>query len=250
MKSRVTSGVVYEQMGGELPTNLLSWHDMAPHRVWVHSRLTDGGHKPLSVEIQWIGSSKEIPAITDEEFEVRLLLAKVKSGNTADMEINASTLRAISLGQILDNHAMMVTKRRLKQQSDTKTTLRVAGRFEVETFVEGAFKGQAMNFATLESNRKILRATSSDSLLIAKIYSEQTESGNKRPAKSTANLLHIETAMVYVAVRTARKSGWLSSEGSGVSGGRLTEKGKRDFQSINGVKLISDYLSQFDGGRK
>lgn len=250
MKSRVTSGVVYEQIGAELPANLLTWHDMAPYRVWVHSRLTDDGHKPLSVEIQWIGSGKELPAITDEEFEVRLLLAKVKSGNAADTEINASTLRAISLGQILDNHAMMVTKRKLKQQSDSKNTLRVAGRFEIETFAEGAFEVQTMAFATAQSNRKILRATSSDSLLIAKIYSEQTESGNKRPAKSTANLLHIETAMVYVAVRTARKNGWLSSEGSGVSGGRLTDKGKRDFQSINGDKLITDYLSQFDERRK
>lgn len=249
MKSRVTSGVVYEQIGGELPANLLTWHDTAPYRIWVHSRLTDDGHKPLSVEIQWIGSSRELPVITEEEFEVRLLLAKVKTGNAADTEINASTLRAISLGQILDNHAMMVTKRKLKQQLDTKTTLRVAARFEIETFTEGAFEGQAMAYAIPQLNRRILRATSSDSLLISKIYSEQTESGNKRPAKSTANLLHIETAMVYVAVRTARKNGWLSSQGSGVSGGRLTSKGKRDFQSLNGDKLISDYLSQFDERR-
>lgn len=250
MKARVTSGVVYEQMGGELPANLLTWHDIAPYRVWVHSRLTNDGHKPLSVEIQWIGNGEEVPTISDEEFEVRLLLAKVKTGNAADTELNASTLRAISLGQILDNHAMMVTKRKLKQQSDTNTTLRLAGRFEVETFAEGAFEAHVMAFATPLSNRKILRATSSDSLLIAKIYSEQTESGTKRPAKSTANLLHIETPMVYVAVRTARKNGWLSSEGSGVSGGRLTEKGKRDFQSINGDKLISEYLNQFDEGKK
>jgi hypothetical protein len=250
MKSQVTSGVVYEQVGGELPANLLTWHDVVPHRVWVHSRLTDDGHKPLSVEIQWIGYTKELPAITDEEIEVRLLLAKVKIGSTADTELNASSLRAFSLGQILDNHATMVTKRKLNQRSDAKTTLRVAGRFEVETFTDGAFEAQSMAFTTSASNRIVLRATSSDSLLIAKVYSEQTESGNKRPAKSTANLLHIETAMVYVAVRTARKNGWLSSEGSGVSGGRLTENGKRDFYAINGDKLISDYLSQFKEGRK
>ena len=250
MKSRVTSGVVYEQMGGELPANLLTWHDVLPHRVWVHSRLTEEGHKPLSVEIQWIGSSNELPAITDEEIEVRLLLAKVKIGNAAHSELNASSLRAFSLGQILDNHATMVTKRKLKQRADSKTTLRIAGRFEVETFVDGAFEAQSMAFTTSHSERIVLRATSSDSLLIAKVYSEQTESGNKRPAKSTANLLHIETAMVYVAVRTARKNRWLSSEGSGVSGGRLTENGKRDFDAINGDKLIADYLSQFNEGRK
>jgi hypothetical protein len=250
MKSQVTSGVVYEQMGGELPANLLTWHDVVPHRVWVHSRLTDDGHKPLSVEIQWLGDSKEVPAITEEEIEVRLMLAKVKVGNASNTELNASTLRAFSLGQILDNHASMVTKRKLNQQSDTRTTLRVAGRFEMETFTEEAFETQSMAFTTSSTNRIVLRATSSDSLLIAKVYSEQTESGNKRPAKSTANLLHIETAMVYVAVRTARKNGWLSSEGSGVSGGRLTESGKRDFKAINGDKLISDYLGQFSARRK
>jgi hypothetical protein len=250
MKSPVTSGVVYEQMGGELPANILTWHDVSPHRVWVHSRLTDDGHKPLSIEFQWIGESAEVPSIADEEIEARLFLAKVKIGQSVDTEINASTLRAFSLGQILDNHATMVTKRKLRNSDDSRTKLRVAGRFEIETFSESDLDGQPMALATTQLNRIVLRASSSDSLLIAKVYSEQTESGNKRPAKSTANLLHIETAMVYVAVRTARKNGWLSSEGTGVSGGRLTDSGHREFVSISGDKLISNYLSQFTGRRK
>lgn len=250
MKSPVTSGVVYEQMGGELPANILTWHDVPPHRVWVHSRLTDDGHKPLSVEFQWMGDGGETPSIGDEEIEARLFLAKVKIGQSVDAEINASTLRAFSLGQILDNHATMVTKRKLRSRDDSRTKLRVAGRFEIETFSQSDLDGQPMALATPQLNRIALRASSSDSLLIAKVYSEQTESGNKRPAKSTANLLHIETAMVYVAVRTARKNGWLSSEGTGVSGGRLTDSGHREFITISGDKLISNYLSQFTERRK
>jgi hypothetical protein len=250
MRSQVTAGVVYENLSGEFPANLLTWHNIVPHRVWVHSRLTREGHKPLSIEIQWIGNTKEVPEITEEEIEIRLLLAKVKSGNAINSELNASSLRAFSLGQILDNHATMVTKRKLRQRTISKTTLRAVGRFELETFTEGDLERQSMAFATANTNRTVLRATSSDSLLIAKVYSEQTESGNKRPAKSTANLLRIETAIVYVAVRTARKNGWLSSEGSGVSGGRLTEDGKIHFQAINGDKLISDYLNQFSEGKK
>lgn len=250
MKSRVTSGVVYEQMGGELPANILTWHDVAPHRVWVHSRLTEDGHKPLSIEFQWIGNPAEVPLIADEEIEARLFLAKVKVGESVETEINASTLRTSSLGLILDNHATMVTKRKLRNRDDSRTKLRVAGRFEIETFTDSDLDGQPMALATSQLNQIVLRATSSDSLLIAKVYSEQTESGNKRPAKSTANLLHIETAMVYVAVRTARKNGWLSSEGTGVSGGRLTDSGQREFVLISGDKLISDYLSQFRERRR
>lgn len=250
MRPTVTSGVVYDQMGGELPANILTWHDVVPHRVWVHSRLTEDGHKPLSIEFQWIGQSTETPSIPDEEIEARLFLAKVKVGESVSTEINASTLRAFSLGLILDNHATMVTKRKLKNRDDSRTKLRVAGRFEIETFTDRDLAWQPMALATPQLNRTVLRATSSDSLLIAKVYSEQTESGNKRPAKSTANLLHIETAMVYVAVRTARKNGWLSSEGTGVSGGRLTDSGQREFVSISGDKLISHYLSQFTEGKR
>jgi hypothetical protein len=248
MKSKVTAGVVYENSGDELPANLLTWHDVAPHRVWVHSRLTADGHKPLSVELQWIGETGETPVITDEEIEARLLLAKVKPGNAAHSDLHASSLRGISLGQILDQHATMVTRRKLEKVSLDRTRLRIASRFEIETFSEQSFANQSLGFVTSTSRRITLRASSSDSLLIAKVYSEQTESGNKRPAKSTANLLHIETALVYVAVRTARKNGWLSSDGSGVSGGRLTDLGITQFKSIKGDNLLSDYLNQFKKG--
>jgi hypothetical protein len=250
MKSKVMAGVVYENSGDELPANLLTWHDVAPYRVWVHSRLTTEGHKPLSVELQWIGGTGETPVITDEEIEARLFLAKVKPGNAEDSDLHASSLRGISLGQILDQHATMVTRRKLEKVSLDRTRLRIASRFEMETFSEQSFANQSLGFVTSANSRITLRASSSDSLLIAKVYSEQTESGNKRPAKSTANLLHIETALVYVAVRTARKNGWLSSDGSGVSGGRLTDSGNAQFKSIQGDKLLSDYLSQFNKGSK
>ena len=91
-----------------------------------------------------------------------------------------------------------------------------------------------------------LRAKSKDSILIAKVYSEQSESGNKRPAKRTAEMLQITTSLVYVAVRTARKHGWLSSEGTGNAGGTLTKSGADEFKRIKGEVRLLEYLKQLD----
>ena len=87
-----------------------------------------------------------------------------------------------------------------------------------------------------------MRAKGTDAIVIAKVYAEQSESGHKRPAKKVAELLNLETSIVYVAVRVARKNGWLTSQGSGSSGGSLTDEGQRMFVAVNGKQLLKDYL--------
>jgi transposase len=70
------------------------------------------------------------------------------------------------------------------------------------------------------------------------------------PALLTANVLGIEVKTVYVAVRTARKKGWLSESVSGSAKGELTSDGLKEFKKIGGQALYEEYISGIIGGKK
>lgn len=113
----------------------------------------------------------------------------------------------------------------------------------VSAFSTSVFTGKELEEMG-SSNKKpsSLRASNTDSIVIAKVYAEQSESGHKRPAKKVAELLNLDASMVYVAVRIARKNGWLTSAGSGSSGGLLTPNGISMFESVKGNEILYSLL--------
>jgi hypothetical protein len=245
MKKQAGSGILHDFSGKELPRDVITWHEESGYRVWVHSRLTLNGYNPMSIEVQWAEEGES--EVSELEKSVRLQLAKVKSGAPNEVHFNSTSLRGLSLGKVLDQHSVLVASRKLTEVSDEKLRIHLVKDFEEKTYVS-SFQLSSMNSG--KSPKVELRASNQDSILIASVYSEISQSGSKRPAKATASYLHIEPSLVYVAVRTARKNRWLTSSGSGTASGVLTESGRLYFKSIQGQVLLEKYISQFNEGRK
>ena len=263
------SGMVQTPGAVGIPVDVLTWHDFNNSRVWVHSRKIKDGHRPIGLAIESMAPGSPKPS--EEESELRLQLAAQVKGKTSDSFLQASSLRGIPLGQILEFHSALLTKSKFSSDYETllKATMRatltdVKPRTKSKVF-DTDWQNKSLVIRTNKKGQKTisienttgtdldeesstdnheLRAKSKDSILIAKVYSEQSESGNKRPAKRTAEMLQITTSLVYVAVRTARKHGWLSSEGTGNAGGTLTKSGADEFKRIKGEVRLLEYLKQ------
>jgi hypothetical protein len=275
MNKSSQSGMVQSPGSVGVPVDVLTWHDFNNFRVWVHSRKIKDGHRPIGLAIESLAPGSPKPS--EDESELRLQLAAQAKGKTSDSFLQASSLRGMPLGQILEFHSALLTK--TKFTSDYEVLLKSAMRatltdvkprtkskvFDTDwqnksLVIRTNKKGQksisvernsdmVLSETTSTDNRE-LRARSEDSILIAKVYAEQSESGNKRPAKRTAEMLQISTSLVYVAVRTARKHGWLSSEGTGNAGGTLTKSGADEFKRIKGEVRLLEYLKQLDSKGK
>ena len=271
MSKSSQSGMVQTPGAVGIPVDVLTWHDFNNSRVWVHSRKIKDGHRPIGLAIESMAPGSPKPS--EEESELRLQLAAQVKGKTSDSFLQASSLRGIPLGQILEFHSALLTKSKFSSDYETllKATMRatltdVKPRTKSKVF-DTDWQNKSLVIRTNKKGQKTisienttgtdldeesstdnheLRAKSKDSILIAKVYSEQSESGNKRPAKRTAEMLQITTSLVYVAVRTARKHGWLSSEGTGNAGGTLTKSGADEFKRIKGEVRLLEYLKQLD----
>lgn len=240
MKKRSKSGVLHDVSGGDLPRDFLTWHELDGYRIWIHSRSTSSGYCPMSVEVNWIGTDESI--LTEMEKSARLQLAKVKLGNPSEVNFNSTTLRGLSLGRVLDHHAVLIASRKFANTKDERLKIHLVKDFEDQTFTS------EFQLSNLNKDKKPpyeLGANNQDSILIAKIYADISLSGSKRPAKATASYLHVDVSLVYVAVRNARRNGWLSSSGSGLAGGLLTESGTNQFKRCHGDELLKKYISQF-----
>ena len=73
-------------------------------------------------------------------------------------------------------------------------------------------------------------------------------SGTRKLSARTADLLGLEVSVVHTAVQVARRNGWLTSNGSGVSGGVLTEVGQEMFIAAQGPMRLARIMNS--GGRR
>lgn len=244
-KAAPVSGVLSELSGAEFPNDFLTWHDLHPYRIWVHSRKSGSGYKPLAVELQWLGS-KSTP-ISDEERSARLKLAILRTGDSVDSSLGPSTFRGIPVGSVLEAHASLVLSQKLERLRKTDRPIELVKDHESETyqtfnlFVDGS--NRLEKAAVNESNKEI-GANLRDSLIVAYIYAEQCASGSKRPALLTAKLLNVKPSLIYVAVRIARRKGWLTESTSGTSGGHMTNDGLKAFAKINGTSLYQEFVNR------
>lgn len=239
----VTSGVVYPNGGSEMPKDILTWHISGKYRIWVHARQIEGsGFRAISVEIEWLGNSEVSFEIPDIELRLRMDLASSRKDLGANPDFQSSLLREIPMGKVLEEHATIITSQRMKTWDKSRRGINLLSAFSTSVFTEKDIE----KFASPIKKPSSLRASNTDSIVIAKVYAEQSESGHKRPAKIVSELLNLDSTMVYVAVRTARKNGWLTSAGTGSSGGSLTLEGKRMFDSVNGDEILSSLLRKED----
>lgn len=247
-KAVPVSGVLSELSGSDFPNDFLTWHDLLPYRVWVHSRKSGAGYKPLTLEIQWLGAESYI--ISDEEKTARLRLAILRKGDVVDSELGASTFRGIPVGSVLEAHASLVLSQKLERLKKADRPIELVKDHESESYrTFNLFlnsSGPIGEFVAKET--KEIGANNRDALVIAYVYAEQSASGSKRPALLTAKLLDIKPSLVYVAVRVARRKRWLTESTSGTSGGHMTNDGLKEFKKINGQSLYEEFLSRGLGG--
>ena len=236
------SGLIYRRSPGTPARDVISWHFKSPYRIWIHSRIVEANYKPLSVEVQWIGQ-KSIP-LTEAEMNLRLDLSALRAEPATSTELDPSTFREIALGAFLEAHANFVATQWVHLQGVKQDKVSLVKDFEMITNQDLApSKGSTKDVPEI-------RATKRDSIFIAAIYSQQVDSGSAKPAQQTANLLGIDVNLVYVAVKNARRHGWLTTSGSGKGSGSLTTEGKEQLNEINFQSLYEQFITKRLDGLK
>jgi hypothetical protein len=140
--------------------------------------------------------------------------------------ISAGELRKLPLGEILMERAelLMATLQRESRRKDSVILIN-----ETKTRNSSTKSQSNKNLTTAISG-----ANSDDAILVAKIYVDQCNISTVRAAQRTAEYLGVDTNLVHVALKIARRNKWLTSSGSGRAGGQLTDKGISEFKVSQG----------------
>lgn len=223
------SGVVYRRSGtSKMPRDVITWQDIDDLRIWIHSRELEDGHKPVSIEIQTVGAERHPDGVDPMEAKARVALADVAPADLRKSRISHSQMRHLPIGHLMETNSILIATERARAigKQDRKLKLVHPENEEYRT-LDIAITKSGKRVATLTSN---IRASKSDSILIAYIYVQLASTGNKKAASSAAQILNIDPKFVYTALRNARKNGWLTTSGIGSSGGELTASGKKEFE--------------------
>jgi hypothetical protein len=189
---------------------------------------------------------KTLP-VSDTEKKLRLDLAAVLASEPSTSELGPTTFRNIALGQLLEEHAKLIASQRAQRVRKGGRPVNLVKDFEVEEF-----PGLSVEFKMHKNATKIsseLGANKRDSLFIAYLYAEQCANGSKQPATLTADVLGVDKSLIYVAVRTARKYGWLSKSISGTAKGQMTEEGLKAFKKSDANSLYEEFIKGLGGNK-
>jgi hypothetical protein len=217
------SGQIYDGDSVETSNRVLTWHDEAPYRFWIASYRTQSGSQVIqSFEIQQLKAKSLRPS--QEEQKNRLKLISINTDGAS--AISAGELRRLPLGEILMERAelLMATLQRESRKKNSVVLIH-----ETRSRVS-----PTKNQSSKTSISAISGANSDDAILVAKIYVDQCNISTVRAAQRTADYLGVDTTLVHVALKIARRNKWLTSSGSGKAGGQLTEKGVLEFNVSKG----------------
>ena len=210
----------------------VTWHDVPPLRIWVGSRLLGGESRArvaVSVDFQYIGDIRRDP--TSAERKARLELLNIfQSNSNFRPDLDAITIRQFPVGRILEEHSQLIGEQVFK--SDSSNSLR----FNLVSDVTSVSSRKDHKRERDSLDRELLGNSNSDSILIAFVYARQFAAGATKLSKRTADLLGIDVSVVHVALKIARRNGWITSEGAGKSGGHLTELGELMFENYDGPR--------------
>ena len=201
---------------------VITWHDESPYRFWIGSYRSDSGaHVLQSLEVQLVASSSLRPS--KEEQRTRLkLIPNLTQGLKG---LSASEFRKLPLGEILMERAeaLMFSLQRESVRGNAVLLLK-----------DQSVRTRGPQDVSKRTSKLISGANSEDAILIAKIYTDQCSVSTVRAAQRTAEYLKVDTNLVHVALKIARRNEWLTSSGSGRAGGQLTKKGDQEFVNSNG----------------
>lgn len=201
---------------------VITWHDESPYRFWIGSFRSDSGaHILQSLEIQLVAPSSLRPS--KEEQKMRLKLIPTLTQDTKGL--SASEFRKLPLGEILMERAeaLMFSLQREYARGNAVVLLR-----------DQSVRNRSGQDNSKKTSKLISGANSDDAILIAKIYTDHCSVSTVRAAQRTAEYLKVDTNLVHVALKIARRNEWLTSSGSGKAGGQLTKKGEEEFVNSNG----------------
>ena len=232
----MSQGILYLGKTSNGLRDFLTWHDIGDKRVWLHTRKSQGSSRILISFMlqQFDGRPANVSA---EEKRVRLRLAATHQYQ-GSQELTATALRSISLGELSEIHAAAIFQVLAKAEKASNKKVSLSSEFTSQALT----KASSFRFDSANEISN-LGANSKDALLIAKVYSQISDTGAKNVAKRCALALNVETELIYVALRIARRNDWLTSLGSGKSGGRMTEIGEKEFRKSKGHERLARILS-------
>lgn len=232
----MSQGILYLGTTSNGIRDFLTWHDIGDKRVWLHTRKSQGSSRILiSFTLQQFDGQP--PSVSVEEKRTRLRLAATHEFQ-GSQELTATALRTISLGELSEIHSVAIFEVISKAEQSNQKKVSLASEFTSQSLS----KASSFRFDSINEISQ-LGANSKDVLLIAKVYSQISDTGAKNVAKRCAQVLNVEIKLIYMALRIARKHEWLTSLGSGKSGGRMTEKGEKEFRKSKGHERLTRILS-------
>jgi len=235
------AGYVYSGSSSEYLSDVLTWHDHEGARIWIHSKATEKGRETLAIEVQTIGSIALKPS--KEEETLRLKLCTRRQFIKTSESINSKTFRTLPSGQLLDEHSEIVSRLINEKSASKKKNVQLIDEVSSKTVdLERTYRWDSSDEIVQEGKK------SKDAIVIAKVYEMLQSSGSRKLSLRTAELLGLELSVVHTAVQVARRNGWLTSNGSGVSGGVLTKEGQKMFISVNGPIRLENIMNS--GGKK
>ena len=224
------SGIVMTQPSLQKAMEFLTWHDEAPFRYWIGSkRGKQEGLSAISLEIQYVGSNPK--PVSETEGKLRARVASISMPSSSNLQpLNSTIVRQIPWGDLIKAHSSILAE-----------NLRV-NNLKVRN-IDSARKGKPSVYLD-DRSKKIIGANGTDAILIAKIYADLCVVSNNRAVQRTAEILNVDSSLVTMALRIARRNKWLTSSGAGKSGGELTKSGEVMFNFENVAQRDFYFLSK------
>lgn len=235
------AGYVFSGGTGERLSDVLTWHDHDGNRIWIHSKSMDKGREILSIEVQVVGPKAVKPS--KEEESLRLKLCAKRQIPSGSESVNSKTFRTLPSGQLLDEHSEIVSRLINDKNNSKSKSIQLLEEVSSRTVdLKSIYRWDSIEEIVQEGKK------SKDAIVIAKVYEMLQSSGNRKLSARTADLLGLEVSVVHTAVQVARRNGWLTSNGSGVSGGVLTDEGEEMFIAAHGPVRLARIMNS--GGKK
>ena len=235
------AGYVFSGGTGERLSDVLTWHDHDGNRIWIHSKSMVKGREILSIEVQVVGPKAVKPS--KEEESLRLKLCAKRQVPSGSETVNSKTFRTLPSGQLLDEHSEIVSRLINDKNNSKSKSVQLLEEVSSRTVdLKSIYRWDSSEEIVQEGKK------SKDAIVIAKVYEMLQSSGNRKLSARTADLLGLEVSVVHTAVQVARRNGWLTSNGSGVSGGVLTEEGEEMFITAHGPVRLARIMNS--GGKK
>ena len=235
------AGYVFSGGTGERLSDVLTWHDHDGNRIWIHSKSMDKGREILSIEVQVVGPKAVKPS--KEEESLRLKLCAKRQIPSGSESVNSKTFRTLPSGQLLDEHSEIVSRLINDKNNSKSKSIQLLEEVSSRTVdLKSIYRWDSSEEIVQEGKK------SKDAIVIAKVYEMLQSSGNRKLSARTADLLGLDVSVVHTAVQVARRNGWLTSNGSGVSGGVLTDEGEEMFIAAHGPVRLARIMNS--GGKK